>query len=329
MAVLRKFFYYLFLLVSILLILVSLLSLFDGLALWYAKILDFPRLQYLVLGIICFIIGLLFRKTWKLLRILLCLGLLGVIVVQSTRILPYFIGEKKVPAFSSEKAEGRAVGIMIANVLMKNRNEEKFLQLVEHTDPELLLAMEVDQWWIDRLQVLKEEYPYSVEYPLDNTYGMAIYSKLPLKGEGVHFLTARKVPSIHTRLVLGSGEEIMFYGVHPVPPLPKGKNGKEVALLKVGELVAENELPSIVAGDYNDVSWSHTASLFRSRGNLNNVRLGRGLYNSFNAKSIILRWPLDHFFVTPEFSLLELERLPRFGSDHFPMYTKLVLTSSG
>lgn len=330
MGLFRKLFHYLFLLVSILLILVSLLSLIEDLALWYAKILDFPRLQYLVLGIICFILCLSLGKGWKPWNILLCLGLLGVVVIQSTRILPYFIGNKTVPSSSSEGIKERTVGIMIANVLMKNRNEKEFLQLVENTDPEMLLVMEVDQWWVEQLQPLKREYPYFVEYPLDNTFGIALYSKLPLKGEEVSFLTDRRLPSIHTRVSLGTGEEIMFYGIHPVPPLPKWHGGEthEAALLRVGELVVENRLASIVAGDYNAVSWSNTAQLFSSKGNLENVRLGRGLYNSFNAKSIIMRWPLDHYFVTPEFMLKELERLPEFGSDHFAMYAELVLRAS-
>lgn len=97
------------------------------------------------------------------------------------------------------------------------------------------------------------------------------------------------------------------------------------ALLKIGKLVAENALPSIVAGDFNDVSWSHTSRMFGQQGNLKNVRIGRGLYNTFDATSFLFRWPLDHYFVTEEFKLVELARLPEFGSDHYPIYARFVL----
>lgn len=68
--------------------------------------------------------------------------------------------------------------------------------------------------------------------------------------------------------------------------------------------------------------------MFGQSGNLNNVRIGRGLYNTFNANSFIMRWPLDHYFVTEDFSLLKLERLPEFNSDHFAMFAEFVLEKS-
>ncbi|HNU58292.1 MAG TPA: hypothetical protein PKN30_17010 [Flavobacteriales bacterium] len=37
------------------------------------------------------------------------------------------------------------------------------------------------------------------------------------------------------------------------------------------------------------------------------------------------RWPLDHIFHSADRSLLRLERLPAFGSDHYPMFIELEL----
>jgi endonuclease/exonuclease/phosphatase (EEP) superfamily protein YafD len=129
---------------------------------------------------------------------------------------------------------------------------------------------------------------------------------------------------------LRSGKKIKFHGVHPVAPFPSEKypdnvGMEEVALSKVGNLAEADTLPSIVAGDFNDVSWSKSTRFFEKSGNLKNVRLGRGLYNSFSAKSFFMRWPLDHFFVTEEFGAVKIERLPKFGSDHFPIIAELVL----
>lgn len=36
-----------------------------------------------------------------------------------------------------------------------------------------------------------------------------------------------------------------------------------------------------------------------------------------------MRYPLDHFFHSNHFKLVEFKRLPRFGSDHFPVYIHL------
>lgn len=52
-------------------------------------------------------------------------------------------------------------------------------------------------------------------------------------------------------------------------------------------------------------------------------RIGRGFYNSFHAHHWWLRWPLDYVFYSPEFLLHGLQRLPAFGSDHFPILIDL------
>jgi hypothetical protein len=53
--------------------------------------------------------------------------------------------------------------------------------------------------------------------------------------------------------------------------------------------------------------------------------VGRGFYNTFDARFPVLRWPLDHLFHDARFRLVTLERLPDIGSDHFPMLFELAL----
>lgn len=330
MKILKQSIFYFIIVVSVFLITVSLLSLIYDLTFWYSKILDFPRLQYFYLALICLIMFVLLNKKWGFASILLSLGLVTVLFLQATFILPYFVGEKSVTDASGTSKASIGVGILIANVLVTNKNSADFLQIVEDADPDVFLVMEVDEWWVNQLDPLKKKYSYVVEYPLDNAYGMALYSKFPLKDSEIMFFNHQDVPSFHAKVILPSERAFMFHGVHPVAPVPSEKypdneGEEEVALLKVGKIVAADTLPSIVAGDFSDVSWSHTSRLFEEHGNLNNVRIGRGLFNSYSAKSLIQRWPLDHYFVTQEFALLELERLPPFGSDHFPMFAKFVL----
>lgn len=326
----RKIFYYFVIVISSLVIIASLLSLFYDLPYWYSKVLDFPRLQYWILGLICLILFLGLNKKWDLPSVLLILGLLSSVSIHSIRIFPYWFGEKSVPDAVAEYDQEDSVGIMVANVLIKNRKSDKFLELVATRNPDMLLVMEVNDWWLLQLESLNENYPYVMKQPNEEAYGMALYSKFPLRDKQIKYLKHKNVPSFHTMVELPSGKNFMFHGVHPVAPMPSDKypdnvGEAEVSLLRVGEMVSQEKLPAIVAGDFNDVSWSHTARLFGNDGNLKNVRIGRGLYNSFDAQSKIMRWPLDHYFVTEEFALVELEKLPEFNSDHFPMYAEFVL----
>ena len=327
---LRSVFLNIILGVGFLVILLSGLSLIHDVSYWYAKILDFPRLQYLLLSLLCIILILFLKWRWTSISVFVVLGLAGSIIIHSVKIGPYLVGQKKVAAADINHSKASSFKLLIANVLISNRNADAFLQLIEKHDPDIILAMEVDAWWVKQLQILNPEFPYRMEHPLDNAYGMALYSKLPLNDAKKRFLKHDDVPSFHATVALPSGQKFAFHGIHPVAPFPSEKypdniGESEVALAKVGALVAKEQLPSIVAGDFNDVSWSKTTRFFENRGDLRNVRLGRGLFNSFSADSFVMRWPLDHFFVSEEFQLKELERLGDFGSDHFPMLAEFVL----
>lgn len=328
---LRKVLYYLVFFVSVILILASALSLFSDLPYWYSKLLDFPRLQYLVVVIVLLPLFIVLVRKWNWPAILVACGLAAAIVIQSVRIFPYWFGDKSVPDVAESYSEESSLSIMLANVLITNKESANFLNVVRDANPDMVLAMEVNQWWLDELEGLKKDYPYFMEQPNDVAYGMALYSKYELKNKQLKYLKHKNVPSFHVRVPLDSGKEIVLHAVHPVAPMPSDKypdnvGEAEVALLKVGDFVAKEKIPSIVAGDFNDVSWSNTARLLGKDGNLRNVRLGRGLYNTFDANSKIMRWPLDHYFVTKEFKLADLRLLGDIGSDHFPIFAEFVLS---
>ena len=333
----RRFGYYVVIFLSAILILASLASLIYDIPKWYLKVLDFPRLQQFLLGLLLLIAFVLINKKWKFPSIALTVGLLSSIIIHFSFIAPDVVGNEVVPSANiSEVNSENTVGILIANVLITNKKSEKFIEILSKNNPDMILAMEVDTWWVDQLAYLKQNYPHSILRPFDNAYGMALYSKFPLSETEVQFLSHSKVPSFNTMVTLPSGKKFKFNGVHPVAPFPSdkypeniGEQGEdqkeEVELAKVGKIVAKNALPSIVAGDLNDVAWSNTSRLFGQSGNLKDVRIGRGLHNTFDAESIIMRWPLDHFFVTKEIAVLEFKRLPKFHSDHFPLYAKFVI----
>jgi Endonuclease/Exonuclease/phosphatase family len=91
----------------------------------------------------------------------------------------------------------------------------------------------------------------------------------------------------------------------------------------VGKEVDRRDEPTIVFGDMNDVAWSHTSGLFRRVSGLLDPRVGRGLMPTFHADYLLLRWPLDHVFVSPHFQVVDMRRLPHVGSDHFPIFVRL------
>ena len=328
-----KVVYYIIILVSVVVIVASLLSLTTNNSLQWMKMLDFPRLQCLIVAVLSLLTFLLVNRRWSLGSIALSLGLVATVGIQASFIIPYTpLVQPAVATVSSPEADAPArVRLMIANVYMHNRQDSALIAIVEENDPDMLLLLETNQWWMDHLPMLRERYSHYHEHPLDNTYGMALYSRYPLEDFTTMFLQHDDVPSFHSDVSLPSGQSFRFHGVHPVPPVlskhPDNKGKKEEELTKVGQLVKARNAPTIVAGDFNDVAWSHTSRLFQTNGGLNDTRIGRGLYNSFDAKSYVMRWPLDHVYASGEFQVATFQRLGEFGSDHFPIFVELVLAN--
>ena len=154
---------------------------------------------------------------------------------------------------------------------------------------------------------------------------MTLFSKRPLEQAEVNTLVEDYVPSIEAKIVMPDGDRFVFHGLHPKPPMMHGSAQGDAEVIRAGREVAREQLQSLLTGDLNDVPWSSTTQMFQRLSGMNDPRVGRGLYPSFDANSWWMRWPLDHVFVTPGFQVLDFRRLNDVGSDHYPVMTTLCL----
>lgn len=294
---------------------------------WFIRGFDFPHVQITAINIIILTLFLVFFDLETILDYAFLSILAGCIIHQSFIIFPYTPLAKIKVVKSHVYKPASALSLMVANVYMDNRNSDGCLEIIKEKDPDLLLLVEANKWWCSQLAgELKEKYPYCIEYPLENTYGMLLYSKLLLKDPDIKFLVKEEVPSFHTKVRLESGTEVALHCLHPEPPAPdhsETSTERDAELLIVGKKVVDPDSPTIVVGDLNDVAWSYTTRLFMKISKLLDPRMGRGFFNTFHAHYALLRWPLDHVFISHHFKLLKLQRQPYFGSDHFPIFIQL------
>ena len=308
---------------AILLIVLSFLPLWWT-DLWWVRLWDFPRLQ--VSALLVFVgVGLWFIKLGRWLLPLVG-GLVAALAWQFSHFLPYFPPWSKQVAEDNSCPAERQVSLLNANVLQTNKDYPRLLKLVEQRNPDVLLLLETDLEWENAVEPLASRYPFRLLEAAPNTYGMILMSRLPMQGRVEHILQPG-IPSAHARLRIRSGEEINLHALHPEPPWPGDDAGeRDAELVTVGRRVRKEGRAAIVMGDLNDVAWSRTSKLFREVGGMLDPRVGRGFYPTFNANYPLLRWPLDHLFVTPHFELMELDLLPDIGSDHLPIFFRLCLT---
>ena len=289
---------------------------------WSVRSWDFPRAH---LAVLAAVVGGTYAAVfcaWQWFEALWLLALAGCVVWQGYKIFPYTPLAPVQVQRARQRAGGSAVRLLIANVRMQNRQYARFLQVVQAADPDLLLAVEIDDQWLVALEPLERTYPQVVRQPQGNMYGMGLWSRLPLITPQVRFLVQPDIPSIHTEVALPSGQRFCLYGLHPRPPEPlrdQDATPRDAELVGVGREIRTQQRPTVVAGDLNDVAWSHTTALFLRLSGLLDPRRGRGFYNTFNANTPWLRYPLDHVFHSPCFTLIALQRLAHIGSDHFPM----------
>lgn len=295
---------------------------------WWFRGADFPRLQILAVGLLAFVLMIVWDAAWDFARELILIGLIAALAFQLKMVLPYtFFWKKQVKKVrASQWDPDKQISLMVSNVLTPNTQYHLLIELIQKHQPDLVLTLETDQTWQNELSVIEPDYPYRVAVPLDNLYGMHLYSRLELTETEVKFILSDEIPSIHTRVILASGNQVQLYCLHPKPPSPteaKDSTLRDAELLIVGDQIQDLDQSCIVMGDLNDVAWSRTTRLFQRISGLLDPRVGRHFVNTFHADYPLLRWSLDHVFHSTDFALVHMERLPHIGSDHFPVYVVL------
>ena len=330
---LRRIIYIIICLIAVIVVICSLLSILRNTENRFLKMLDFPRIQFFIVSILSIILLILFTVKWKWYDYLLTIGLIGGVMIHGVYLVHYttFVPETVTTAYEEDNAREDQVSILLVNVKMTNKTVQPLLNTIKAKDPDLIITLEMDDWWMEQLKSIERNYKFTQKRTNEVAYGMCLYSKFPLENSKVSYLQNKSVPSFENMIKLKSGKRFILHSIHPVPPtlfeeLPDNAGEEEVTLIKIGEKVKKSKLPSIVAGDINDVSWGATDELTQTTNLLHDIRVGRGFYNSYNANNLLMRWPLDHLFVTKEFRVISLERMPKIGSDHFPIYTKLLLS---
>lgn len=297
---------------------------------WWIRIWDFPHLQLTVLAAGGLVVWLVLGSALAWPLGLVPAGLLSAMLYQGWLIYPYTPLHRwqvnRYKAVRRTDSRTDCLRLLVANVFMENTRTPDVHQLIAKYKPDMVLLLETNAAWCRAMKSIESDYPYRVLCPLENTYGMLLYARLPIPHHELRFLIQENIPSIYARVQLPSGQLLHFYGVHPMPPSPTEhyrSTERDAELVLIGAEVRQWDGPVIVAGDLNDVAWSHTTRLFQRISGLLDPRVGRGLYSTFHAQYFFLRWPLDHVFVSHHFRLRRLMRLPNCGSDHFPILVDL------
>lgn len=296
---------------------------------WTFRVFEFPRVQKLLIITLLVVCGYVLLP--HQLENIILLGLLATAMVHLMFLIYPFtpLARKSVPGIRRRKAKD-PLKLLVSNVYQPNNQYNKLVKHIQRHQPDLVLMVETDEAWKNGVREIEGSYPHSVCEPLDNTYGMLMYSKLKVDSCEVRHVVEKDIPSIKAVFQSSKGRKIRFYGLHPEPPSPTENpysTERDTELLTIARECEKEDLPILVAGDLNDVAWSYTTDRFLRISGLKDPRKGRGIFSTFHAKNILMRWPLDHIFCSHHFQLIRMRRLRGIGSDHFPVLIELSLES--
>ena len=287
---------------------------------WWVRYLDFPRLQFAVAAVVLLALYLGLRRRLGMRDGAVILVALIVLGYHAYKLHPYSELVAAAAVTQAECSEADHVRIMIANVKRRNEQAQAFLDQVDRVDPDLLLVMETDFWWDERLSPLREQFPHRVQsIPEDHAfYGMHFFSKLEMIQPEFRFFFDAATPTLDTEVRLRNGVPIRFLGLHPRPPLAWSQptTMRDAHILQAALMARGSDARTILAGDFNAVPWERVTRRAMRLGGLLDPRVGRGFFPTYDTESYLMSWPLDQILFQSQFTVLGFDALPDFGSDH-------------
>lgn len=272
---------------------------------WWIGPLTSFHAQYLVCSLIA--AGLLGWQRKKLGYVFLMTAIGHGIVIG-----PSLLGEGRVVASEED------VRIFVSNVLTSNQEYAKFLEVVQETNPDVLVLTETSSTWLKALQPLWEAYPHRISHPRSDNFGIAVWSRIPLDGE-VQFFDS-DLPSIVAKVE--GAKSFTLVATHPIPPIsPRALERRNAQLQAIARFAAVCSTPVVIAGDLNTASWSPALNRMRELGSLKSA--AKGWQPTWPVHQFFMWIPLDHILHSKDIGISFFSCTRSVGSDHYPVYADL------
>ena len=279
---------------------------------WVFELNTHFRVQYLITALVL-LIGFALRKHryWPM-------ALIPVMALNAIPLAPYW------PRPGEPLSRQESITLMSVNVNARNSDYGPMISMVEAESPDIVLILEFNSGWGAALRELHETYPYRVQVPRNDLFGIALFSRLPFLDERVFQLQGTSAVDIR---IASAGRSVRLLGVHLRPPVSTewaAERNRQLAQLTA--MARKDSAPLIALGDFNITPYSPLFTSELAGSGLRDARLSRGWGFSWPTFLPILGIPIDLCMVSGQFIVLDHRHGPAFGSDHNPVMATLALT---
>lgn len=225
----------------------------------------------------------------------------------------------------SEISRDQNLKLMHANVLSRNNQYRKLLDLVTEEDPDIVFLQEINNDWISGIASLTSEYPHYYTEPRAGNFGIAVYSKIPFNSVRHVDSPPLGYPTITATVSVGA-REITLISSHPTIPLgAKSHSARNEQLDSLAEQVQSADTQVVLLGDFNVSVWDpNFRNLERSTGLLD-ARPGFGVLPTWPTYMPFAMIPIDHVLVSEGIGVIDMRTASGIGSDHLPLIVTLSL----
>jgi endonuclease/exonuclease/phosphatase (EEP) superfamily protein YafD len=219
---------------------------------------------------------------------------------------------------SNPASPERTYRILTANILGKNGQHQKIVQMVKDANPDFVLLLEYDHRHHESMSHDQLDYPHKQFLPQDDNYGLAFFSRLPVSSEIV-YLNQDIVPALVARLEL-DGQLLTIIGTHPPPPRGQKKTAlRDHQMAALARFASQQNGEIILLGDLNTTSWSYVFQDLLRDSKLLDSREGFGLQPTWPSNLPLMRIPIDHVLHSQGIQISNRSTGPFSGSDHRPV----------
>jgi len=278
---------------------------------WLLDLMSHFRLQHAVACAVVLLYALLRRRTWLVVAALVSL-------FWNAQIIHAVHQTAEAPAAPT----GRPLRLMIYNVLATNTRHEDVINHVLQADADIVCLEEVNDTWQQSLEPLRRKYPHRVEELIKGFFGIACYTRLPLKSSEVRRFTIWRLPVLVLNLD-HLGRPLTFIGLHTEPPIG-GVRAEEWRghLGGIAALVAGLSSEVIVAGDFNATPWCEGMRLLREKGGLDFSSMDP-VWPPTWGRHLPTMIPIDHVLLKRGLIVQKRTLGPELGSDHCPVLVEI------
>jgi endonuclease/exonuclease/phosphatase (EEP) superfamily protein YafD len=210
------------------------------------------------------------------------------------------------------------------NVHDHNTNHGDVVAYLGAAGADIVVVPEATSTWADRIGAVLVGAGYrEVRAAREDSFGIAVWSRLPLDDARVLTLGGAGVPAIELTFALGR-QPVALLAVHTLPPLSAEYTARRDEMLDAVAAWSRRHSRAIVIGDLNATPWSGSFRKLVATC-LVNSQLGHGVQPTWPGNLWPMAIPIDHCLHSPSLVTVDRSTGPFLGSDHRPLHVTLAL----